>query len=264
MDGLVDGSGGQTMTMRACQTLVVAACLLCGGVAHAQVATVPVQRHGHRLGGRRARRRDRGRDQCGDQRRVEGDDDRRRRLRHSVPGQRALPDPRDGGRVPAGRGQRCHASRGADADARLQARRRCHHRSADRHGAGDRDQHRGDRALRLDQGVPDVADRRRRRAAADPAVHLFEPARNHRGNVRRGDQRRPQLLARNPHRRHAARPQPAGRQQQRDVAADRSASRSSSSRPARSAPSSAARRRRSRTSSSSPGRTSSTGRARCT
>ncbi len=66
-----------------------------------------------------------------------------------------------------------------------------------------------------------MAGRRGRRAAADPAVHLLEPAGDHRRHVRGGDQRRPQLLARDPHRRHSARPQPAGGQQQRDVAADR-------------------------------------------
>ena len=81
-----------------------------------------------------------------------------------------------------------------------------------------------------------MADPGRRRAAADSAVHLFELARYHRRDVRGGDQRRPQLLARDSHRRHAARPQSAGRQQQRDVAADRGGRRSSSSRPARSAP----------------------------
>ena len=43
-----------------------------------------------------------------------------------------------------------------------------------------------------------------------------------RRHVRGGHQRRPQLLARDPHRGHSARPQPAGGQQQRDVAADRS------------------------------------------
>ena len=112
-------------------------------------------------------------------------------------------------------------ARGADADARLQARSGCHHRDREHLGAGDRDQHRGDRALRLDERVPDVAGRRGRRPAADPAVHLLEPAGDHRGHVRGGHQRRPQLLARDPDRRHPARPQPAGGQQQRDVAADR-------------------------------------------
>ena len=41
-----------------------------------------------------------------------------------------------------------------------------------------------------------------------------------RGHVRGRDQRRPELLARNPHRGPSARQEPAGRQQQRDVAAD--------------------------------------------
>ncbi len=91
------------------------------------------------------------------------------------------------------------------------------------------------------------------RSAAGPAVHLLEPPGYHGRHVRRIDQRRPQLLARNPDRRHSARPQPAGRQQQRDVAAHRDGRASSSSRPARSAPNSAVARRRSRTSSSSPG-----------
>jgi hypothetical protein len=98
-----------------------------------------------------------------------------------------------------------------------------------------------------------VAGPRGGRAAADPAVHLLEPARQRGQYVRRIDQRRPQLLARDSHRGHSARAQPAGRQQQRDVAAHRERSRNSSCRPARWAPSTAAGRRPSQTSSSRSG-----------
>ena len=109
-----------------------------------------------------------------------------------------------------------------------------------------------------------MADRGGRRPAADPAVHLLEPARVHRGTHSRG---RSTAAATTRTR--------SSSKAFRSAATCRAAattrcrrrprwSRSSSCRPARSAPSSAAARRRSPTSSSSPARTTSTGRARST
>ena len=148
------------MTRGRCLALVVVACLLCGGVAHAQVArsqfngTVTDSAGGVLVGATVIATN------------VETNVESKATTTDAgvyvipVPGQRPLPDPRRGRRVPARPGRAGHAARGADADARLQARRRRHHRSGDGHGAGDRDQHRRDRPLRLEQGVPDLADRR--------------------------------------------------------------------------------------------------------
>ena len=255
---------GHTMTTKSCLTLVVAACLLCGGVAHAQVArsqfngTVTDSAGGVLVGATVIA--------TNVETNVESKATTTDAGVYVIPylanGLYRIRVEAAGFRPAAGRAG--HASCGADADARLQAQRRCHHRSADGHGAGDRNQHRGDRPLRLEQGIPDVADPGGGRPAAGAAVHLFESARVDRRHVRRGDQRRPQLFARDPRSkafRSAATCRAAAttrcRRRPRWWA-------SSSCRPARSAPNSAAARRRSPTSSSSPGRTTSTGRARST
>ena len=94
----------------------------------------------------------------------------------AAPAERRVPHPRGGAGIQACGGERRHSSRGADADARLQARGRGRRGSADGHSTGHRNQHGGDRALRLQKGVPDLAGTRVGWTAADPAVRILEPA----------------------------------------------------------------------------------------
>ena len=250
------------MRTRACQTLVVAACLLCGGVAHAQVArsqfngTVTDSAGGVLVGATVVA--------TNVETNVESKATTTDAGVYVIPylanGVYRIPVTAPGFRPAEASEVTLRAAQTLTLDFKLDVD--ADHRSADRHGAGDRDQHRRDRALRLEQGIPDVADRGGRRAAADSAVHLFEPARY-----------RPAARSRGRSTAAATTRTRSSSKAFRSAATCRAAattrcrrrprrSRSSSSRPARSAPSTAAARRRSPTSSSSPGRTSSTDRAR--
>ena len=120
------------MTTRACRTLVVAACLLCGGVAHAQVArsqfngTVTDSAGGVLVGAIVVA--------TNAETNVESKSTTTDAGVYVIPylasGVYRVQVTAPGFRSAAG--QRRHPARRADADARLQARGRCHHRNRER------------------------------------------------------------------------------------------------------------------------------------
>ena len=208
------------MTMRVVQALVAAACVLCGTLAHAQGArsqfngTVTDSGGGVLVGATVVATN------------VETNVESKSTTTDA--GVYVIPYLANGvyrfsvsapGFRPA-EANRCHPPRRTDADARLQARRGCDQGGPERPGAGHRDQHGRDRPYVTNKEFQTwpiaVGDGQRQ---IQQFIFSSLPGTD-RQYVRGRDQRRPQLLARDPHRRHAARPEPAGRQQQRDVAAD--------------------------------------------
>ena len=241
------------MTMKACQTLVVAACLLYGGGVHAQVArsqfngTVTDTAGGVLVGATVIA--------TNVETNVES------KATTTGAGVYVIPYLPNGlyrirvtaAGLPAGGRQRRHASRRTDADARLQAGRRCHHRRAHGHGAGHRDEHGGDRPLRLEEGVPDVADRRSATDSGRSSSSSFRacpapPATRSRDRSTAAATTRTRSSSKASRSAATFRAAATTRCRRRPRP-----SRSSSCRPARSAPSTAAARRRSPTSWSSRG-----------